>query len=139
MIVKAGRVHAHRAKNSVDSVSVDKRTSPCSGYVLNFYEGDGLVKMTYAINCSKKVDKIQLKAFLREGDRWSQQNIVTCRNVRICTNAESLRDRAGSESYFARAFEGHFPPSTYVQHNGNTWICNAPEHAMPCGGAGNNF
>ena len=114
--------------------------SPCHGYVYSFKKVSGVVRMNYWIYCSKKVDKIVLKAFLREGDRWSQQNSVTCRNTNICQNKESLTDRRGTQSYFGRAFEGTFPPASYVENNGNRWSCNAPKDSgMRCGGAGRKF
>jgi len=114
--------------------------SPCHGYVYSFKKVSGVVRMNYWIYCSKKVDKIVLKAFLREGDRWSQQNTVTCRNTNICNNRESLRDRKGTQSYFVRAYEGDWPPATYVQDNGHTWRCNAGGDAgFRCGGAGKKF
>ena len=115
--------------------------SPCRGYVYTFKKVNNVVRMKYWVYCSKTVDKIVLKAFLREGDRWSQMNTVTCRNTWVCENEETLRDRAGSQSYFGRAYEGHWPPSSYVEHNGDRSICNAPgaSSGLKCGGAGKKF
>lgn len=114
--------------------------SPCHGWVLYLNKRDGVVRSTYSIYCDRKVDKIVLKAFMREGDRWSAMNTVTCRNTNICNNRESLRDRRGTQSYFVRAYEGDWPPSTYVQDNGHTWRCNARGDAgFRCGGAGKKF
>ena len=114
--------------------------SPCHGYVYSFKKVSGVVRMTYWIYCSRKVDRIQLKAFLREGDRWSAMNTVTCRNTNVCKNEETLRDRAGSQSYFGRAYEGTWPPASWAKDNGSRWDCNAPgESKMRCGGAGKNL
>ncbi len=114
--------------------------SPCHGYVYSFKKVSGVVRMNYWIYCSRKVDKIVLKAFLREGDRWSAMNTVTCRNTNVCSNLETLKDRSGSQSYFGRAYEGSWPPATYVKDNGNTWRCNADGDAgLRCGGAGKKF
>ena len=114
--------------------------SPCRGWVLYLNKRDGVVQSTYSIYCDRKVDRIVLQAFMREGDRWSAMNTVTCRNTNICNNRESLRDRRGTQSYFVRAYEGDWPPATYVQDNGHTWRCNASGDAgFACGGSGKKF
>jgi hypothetical protein len=119
----------------------DASSQLCRGWVLYMNKDKaGVVRSTYSVYCDKKVDKIVLKAFMREGDRWSAMNTVTCRNTNICNNRESLKDRKGTQSYFVRAYEGDWPPSTYVQDNGNTRRCNAKgKTGFPCGGSGKKF
>jgi hypothetical protein len=113
---------------------------PCKGSVKSWWKADGIVRMTYQITCTRKVDVIALKAFLREGDRWSRQDTVTCRNTTHCVNVETLRDRDRVQWYFGRAYEGTYPPSTYVKDNGNVWPCNAPrDSGIPCGGGSKQY
>lgn len=114
--------------------------NPCHGYVYSFKKDGGTIRMEYWIYCTRRVDRIGLKAFIREGDRYSQKNRVTCRNAYVCKSVETLRDRAGKQYYGARAAEGFNPPSSYVQDNSHVWICNGQgASAMRCGGASARF
>jgi hypothetical protein len=131
------QANAQTEPTVVSAPQVDSN-APCHGYVYQFNKVDGKVHANYWIYCNKTVDKIVLKAFLREGDRWSAMNTVTCYNTWVCQNHEYLADRSGTQWYYPRAYEGYWPPETYVTHNGRTWRCNASD-GMRCNGDGKQF
>ena len=61
------------------------------------YKFQGVVHMKYWIYCDRHVDRIGLRAFIREGDRWSDMQDVVCRNTYVCEAHETLPDRPGSQ------------------------------------------
>ena len=122
-------------------------TSPCHGYVYRFRKNQSTnrIRMTYWVYCSRHVDYIQVHAFLREGDRWAYTGTPHCRDTYVCKAVATMRDRAGSQLYTARAVEGgDLADVTYVKDGAHSlWSCGGGATGwgdpMNCGGAGKKW
>lgn len=122
--------------------------SPCHGYVYRLKKSarKNTVFMSYSIYCTRSVDFIQVRPFLREGDRWAYGKKV-CRDIWVCRVRVHLRDRAGTQLYTARAVEGgDLADVAHVKDGRHLWGCSTPGggafawgEPMNCRGAGHEW
>lgn len=123
--------------------SANAASLSCRGEIRSFAKIYANVQLSYWIICNRKVERIQVKAFIRELDRWSPQKIFSCENTDFCVAYELLADRPGSQLYTARPSGEFAPPATYVKDGSKLLVCNGlpvtGQLAMPCEAAGRYF
>lgn len=102
--------------------------SPCHGYVYSFTKSSGYVRMTYWIYCTRSVDHLSLRPFLRQNDRWSSMTTFTCSHTWVCQGTAKLADKTGSQWYQASVADAEsellIPVSFAKDDGGPYWICH---------------
>jgi hypothetical protein len=114
----------------------DSNPDDCRGFVSSFYKSNGRVYLHYRVSCTRTQDSISASAFLRRAasDYKSIQK-TRCYKTKFCTGIASLKDKAGSQRYYARTSEDIGPPPDTYADRKTVVVCGE----MACGAGSKLF
>ena len=105
----------------------------CRGYISAFYKSKDRVYLHYRVKCDRVQKTIGASSFLRRAASDVKDTTwVDCKNVSFCTAVVSLRDKPGTQTYYARTDTSTFErPYTYAQRT-TLVLCGSGARHMTC-------
>jgi hypothetical protein len=108
----------------------DSNPDDCRGFISSFYKSNGRVYLHYRVACNRTQDSISASAFLRRaGSDYKSIQKTRCYSTKFCTGVASLKDKAGSQRYYARTSEDIGPPPDTYADRSTVVVCGE----MKCG------
>jgi hypothetical protein len=112
----------------------------CRGRISSFYKSNGRVYLHYRVTCDRVQKRMGASSFLRRAaSDVKQTRSVDCVNVSFCTAVASVRDKAGTQTYYARTDTSTLErPYTYAQRT-TLVLCGSGAKHMTCAAGYKNF